>query len=110
MNLHDEDEPLEAMLSKEEPYIDDAGFTARVIERLPPRRRPATWVRSAIVLGSSVLAALLVLVYRPLGAELSRALSHLCRPDASSLSSVPLASVVLLVMLLWASVTAAQSE
>jgi len=43
---------LDALLEKE-PYLDDAGFTDRVLDRLPPRRRDLR----PVVLGLSGAAA-----------------------------------------------------
>jgi len=43
---------LDALLEAE-PYLDDAGFTARVMDRLPPRRRD----QRPLVLGLSAVAA-----------------------------------------------------
>lgn len=42
---------LDALLARE-PYLDDGGFTARVMEALPPRRDPR-----AVILGLSGAAA-----------------------------------------------------
>jgi hypothetical protein len=106
----EQNEVLEAMLNSEEPYIDDAGFTARVMERLPPRRRAVAWLRVAILLGASAVTALLLLLNPPLCAELSRAFSGLAHPGAISLSTLPFVSMVMVAMLLWAGLTAAEPE
>jgi len=45
-------DPIDEMLARE-PYREDQGFTARVLERLPPRRRD----RRAIALGLAAAAA-----------------------------------------------------
>jgi len=37
------------------PYINDDGFTARVIARLPATRREPQWLRAMIVLGLALL-------------------------------------------------------
>lgn len=107
---HEEEEALDAMLNAADPYLDDAGFTARVMERLPAHRSSLVWVRVAILLGASVLAALVLILNRPLCVELSRAFARLTHPSASSISTLPLASVVMLVMLLWAGLTAVARE
>jgi hypothetical protein len=71
---------LDALLEKE-PYLDDAGFTARVMERLPPRRRDprpvalglsatAAGVTAALVLPEAVRAGLAALAALPLPAAL----------------------------------------
>jgi hypothetical protein len=110
MNPHHEEEALDAMLNAADPYLDDAGFTARVMERLPSRRSSLAWVRVAILLGASVLAALVLILNRSLCIELSRAFARLTHPSAILLSPLPLASVVMLVMLLWAGLTAVARE
>ncbi len=51
-----EEDWLDARLREEAPYIDDDGFTARVMQQLPaPRRRS---MRSAILLGTAVIACM----------------------------------------------------
>ena len=105
-----EEELLEAMLTAEQPYLDDAGFTAKVMERLPPRRRTVAFVRIGILLGSSGLGALVLLLNRPLCVELGQAFSRISHPSAPSLSTLPLVSVVMVAMLLWAGLTAVEQE
>ncbi len=47
---------LDARLRDEVPYIDDAGFTARVVHQLPVRRHTSRSLRSAILIGVTLLA------------------------------------------------------
>ena len=101
---------LETMLSEPLPYIEDEGFTARVMQRLPPRKSAVARLRAFILLSFSTLAALLVLIHDPLSRALWQAFEQLTRPGTLTLSPLPLVPVVLLAMLLWAGVTAAQSE
>ena len=54
---------LDAKLRDELPYIDDAGFTARVVQQLPARRRSSRSLRAAILLGTTVLASVLAFVF-----------------------------------------------
>jgi len=51
-----DDETLDRQLREAAPYINDDGFTARVIARLPavPRSEPQ-WLRAMIVLGLALL-------------------------------------------------------
>lgn len=49
---------LDAKLREEAPYIDDAGFSASVMQKLPPRRRATRSFRSTILLAAAVLASL----------------------------------------------------
>lgn len=51
---------LDAKLRDEMPYIDDAGFTARVVHQLPTRRRTSRSVRSAIIIGLTLIACVMV--------------------------------------------------
>ena len=51
-----EEDWLDAKLRDETPYIDDDGFTSRVAQQLPVRRR-STKARSAILLSFSIVAA-----------------------------------------------------
>jgi uncharacterized membrane protein YcjF (UPF0283 family) len=48
---------LDAKLREEAPYIDDAGFTATVMQKLPARRASRS-LRSTILLATAVLASL----------------------------------------------------
>ncbi len=51
-------DPLDALLREEAEYVADDGFTARVIQSLPPRRRRRPWrvyvLALAFVLGSLI--------------------------------------------------------
>ncbi len=69
-------DPLEAALARP-PYLDDAGFTARVVAALPARRRRArTAVLAAGGLLSTGVGALLLAQLAPgLGPALLRSLS-----------------------------------
>src|SRR5690349_8247841 len=49
---------LDVRLREEAPYIDDAGFTAGVMQQLPAAR-PRRSFRGAILLGATLLASLL---------------------------------------------------
>jgi hypothetical protein len=55
MNAMIDDETLDRQLREAVPYIDDDGFTARVMARLPAVRREPTWLRAAILLGLTLL-------------------------------------------------------
>ena len=53
---------LDRELCEAAPYIDDAGFTARVLQQLPPPRRGRDLLRAAILLGMTLLASVLAYV------------------------------------------------
>jgi hypothetical protein len=55
VNLMIDDETLDRQLREAVPYINDDGFTARVIARLPEARREPQWLRAMIVLGLALL-------------------------------------------------------
>ena len=47
---------LDARFREEAPYIDDAGFTAQVVRKLPPRRAAQSSFRGAFLLAVTTLA------------------------------------------------------
>ncbi len=57
-----QDDWLEARLREESPYIDDAGFTAQVVQKLPTRRAARLSFRGAILLCLTLLASTLTYV------------------------------------------------
>ena len=50
-----DDETLDRQLREAVPYINDDGFTARVIASLPAPRSELRWLRAMIVLGLALL-------------------------------------------------------
>ena len=50
---------LDRELREAAPYIDDDGFTARLLQQLPPPRRGHDLLRAAILLGMTFLASVL---------------------------------------------------
>lgn len=50
------DDLLDARLRDEAPYIDDAGFTARVMKQLPRRRLSWASQRSLVIFAATVLS------------------------------------------------------
>ena len=60
-NEIEQDELLDRQLRDAAPYIDDAGFTARVLKQLPPRPRHES-LRAVIILGITLLASVLAYV------------------------------------------------
>jgi hypothetical protein len=55
---------LDRELREAAPYIDDEGFTARVLQQLPPPRRGHDLLRAAILLGMTFLRACLPTSFR----------------------------------------------
>ena len=59
MNQVNQEDWLDRELREAAPYIDDEGFTARVLQQLPPPRRGHDLLRAAILLGMTFLASVL---------------------------------------------------
>src|SRR5207247_7365311 len=57
MNAMNDDDTLDRQLRDAAPYIDDEGFTARVIARLPAPRREPRWLRAMVLLGVAALGS-----------------------------------------------------
>jgi hypothetical protein len=53
------DDLLDARLRDETPYIDDAGFTARVMKQLPRHRVSSSTQRSFIILAATILSVVI---------------------------------------------------
>jgi hypothetical protein len=52
-----DDETLDRQLRESVPYIDDGGFTVRVMVSLPTARRDTRWLRAAILLGLALIGS-----------------------------------------------------
>ncbi len=52
------DDLLDARLREETPYIDDNGFTARVMQQLPRRPRSLQTQRSLIILSAAIVSVI----------------------------------------------------
>ncbi len=57
MDRINQEDWLDQRLREAAPYIDDAGFTARVLQQLPSRPRHLQAVRAAILFLSAILAS-----------------------------------------------------
>jgi len=57
MNAMIDDETLDRRLREATPYIDDEGFTARVMAKLPAAPREPRWLRAMILLGLALLGS-----------------------------------------------------
>jgi hypothetical protein len=57
MNAMIDDETLDRQLREAVAYIDDEGFTGRVMARLPSVRREPRWVRAMILIGLAALGS-----------------------------------------------------
>jgi len=63
MSPSEEKDPLDVLLQEQNAYIDDDGFTRRVMAQLPPRRR--TRLRPVLLLGVTVVGSALALRWLP---------------------------------------------
>jgi hypothetical protein len=64
MNPPESNDPLDALLRENDTYVEDQGFTARVLTALPPRRR-RSWLRPALLLGTTLIGFLLMAWWLP---------------------------------------------
>ena len=83
---------LDRELREAAPYIDDKGFTARVLEQLPPPRRRHELLRAAILLGMTFLASVLAYVVSGGGRFVSVTLERLAALPALWVFVLALAS------------------
>jgi cation transporter-like permease len=76
MDEQKQEDWLDARLRAEAPYIDDAGFSARVVGQLPVRRARNS-LRAIILLGATVLASAIAYVISGDGHFIIEAFAHL---------------------------------
>jgi hypothetical protein len=105
--MKETDDPLETLLQKTA-YLDDEGFTARVLERLPPPRN-LTRLRALVLIATAVVAGLVALVCLP-GSEAVRATLGALGGRWREAPANTLAGLVLAAMIVWACATAAAAD
>jgi hypothetical protein len=105
--MNEEDPELHAMLGLDE-VIEDGGFTDRVLATLPPPRTKRS-LRALIIGSSAVVACAAALALDPRAAGFV-AHAVIESVSVSSWSSVPLASLAVVVSALWAGVALAGRE
>lgn len=93
---HSNEEWLGELLREDDVYIEDDGFTARVMDQLPPVHRPFRW-RRLVLMASALLACIAGLVLVPGGAYLTEILAQAAsyRPASAPLPLVPIAVLLL---------------
>jgi hypothetical protein len=64
MNQPEPNDPLDALLRDQNRYIEDDGFTSRVIASLP-RRRSYFWLRPFLLLGATTIGFVLAILWLP---------------------------------------------
>jgi hypothetical protein len=107
MNLPEENDPLDALLREQNAYIDDGGFTARVVQTLPRRRR--AWLRPVFLLAATGIGSVLAVLWVPWASLPALDLSALLSPNPQVLLPWVLA-VTVIGSLLWSTVAALQWE
>lgn len=83
---------LDQQLREAAPYIDDDGFTARVLQQLPAPRRSHDRLRAAILLGMTFFASLLAYVVSGGGRFVSMSIERLAALPALWVFVLALAS------------------
>lgn len=107
MKQPEEQDPVDTQLREQEAYINDDGFTARVVASLPPRRR--RWLRPAVLLGSVAVGVVLAIRWLPWENLPPFDLSAMVSLNSPVL--IPWVVVLSVVAsLVWATVAAVESE
>jgi len=92
MNQVNQEDWLDRELREAAPYIDDEGFTVRVLQQLPPLRRRHDLLRAIILLGMAFLASVLAYVISGGGRFVSETLERLAALPALWVFVLALAS------------------
>jgi len=92
MNQVNQEDWLDRELREAAPYIDDEGFTARLLQQLPPPRRGHDLLRAVILLGMTFLASVLAYVISGGGRFVSETLERLAALPALWVFVLALAS------------------
>src|SRR5437764_12318862 len=77
MNQVNQEDWLDRELREAAPYIDDDGFTARLLQQLPPPRRGHDLLRAVILLGMTFFASVLAYAVSDAGRFVSLSLQRL---------------------------------
>jgi hypothetical protein len=107
MSPPETNDPLDAWLREQDKYIEDNGFTVRVVAALPRRRR--AWLRPALLLGAVAIGSVLAVSWLPWG--------DLSVPDWSALLSLDtqvltpwLLVLTVMASLVWGTISALEWE
>ena len=92
MKQMNQEDWLDRELREAAPYIDDAGFTVRLLQQLPPPRRRHDLLRAIILLGMAFLASVLAYVVSGGGRFVSETLDRLAALPALWVFVLALAS------------------
>ena len=101
------EDQIDALLREQNTYVGDNGFTARVIQSLPHRRR--AWLRPVILLGAAAIGSMLAIRWLPWRNLPPLDLSALTSPNSQML--MPWILVISVASsLVWSTVVALQRE
>jgi hypothetical protein len=92
------DELLDARLREELPYIDDNGFTARVMRQLPRRRFSLQTQRAMIVFVTSIVGVIVAYFASGEGMFVQQALARLAHLPPLQLLFLTLASTMMIML------------
>jgi len=108
MNTPEENDPIDVLLREQNAYVEDGGFTARVMATLP-RRPDRFWLRQILLLGATTIGSVLAVLWLPWGNLPPLNLSTLLSLDSQVL--LPWALVIAVVgSLTWSAIAALQRE
>jgi hypothetical protein len=103
----EETDPVDALLREQNVYVEDGGFTVRIVKSLPRRRR--AWLRPTLLLSATAVGAALAVLWLPWGNLPALDLSAL-----QSLNSKILLPWTLVITvggtLIWSTIAALQRE
>ena len=107
MSQPEDKDPIDALLREQNAYVNDDGFTRRVITALPRRRH--AWLRPALLLGAAAIGWVLAVLWLPWKNLLPLDVSALLSLNSQVLTPWVLVLTVA-VSLVWALVAAIQWE
>jgi hypothetical protein len=108
MNQPETNDPLDALLRDQNQYVEDNGFTTRVISALP-QRRPRFWLRPLLLLGTTAIGSALAVLWLPWKDLPALDLESILSLNSQLLSPWALVFTVL-ASLIWGIVAAVQLE
>ena len=95
MDERNQEDLLDRQLREATPYIEDDGFTARVLRKLPPPRRRYQSLRTIILIGLTALGSALAYVLSDGGRFVMIEMSRLAMIPTLWLFAIALASGIL---------------
>ena len=98
---------LEQILRREQPYINDQGFTTRVVAALPAKHKSTVW-KPVLLTTMALIGGVIAIVAMNGDQYLSQSFARLLA--ARSLSAIPLAPVVVIALVFWYALAGVASE